>query len=58
MAQGNATRGVRTRILGGLAEDQQVHPFDDNLRAEVHRELAAFLQTKRDEAAQIDHQAD
>ena len=56
MAQGNATRGARTRILGELAEDQQVHPLDDNLRAEVHHELAAFLQAKRDEAAQIDQQ--
>ncbi|MDQ3760291.1 MAG: polyprenyl synthetase family protein [Actinomycetota bacterium] len=56
MAQGNATRGTRTRSLGGLATDQQVHPIDDDLRTEVHRELAAFLQAKRDEAAQIDPQ--
>jgi geranylgeranyl diphosphate synthase type I len=54
MAQGNATRGARTRPLTGLAEDQQVHPLDDEFRAEVHRELATFLQVKRDEAAQID----
>jgi geranylgeranyl diphosphate synthase, type I len=54
MAQGNATRQART--LGGPAEAQQVHPLDDHLRAEVHRELAAFLQAKRKEAAQIDAQ--
>jgi geranylgeranyl diphosphate synthase type I len=54
MAQGNATR--RAQTLAGLAEDQQVHPLDDNLRTEVHRELATFLQARRDEAAQIDPQ--
>ena len=56
MAQRNATRGARARNLGGLVEDQQVYRLDDNLRAEVHRELACFLQTKRSEAAQIDPQ--
>ncbi|MGH3823128.1 MAG: polyprenyl synthetase family protein [Pseudonocardiaceae bacterium] len=56
MAQGNATRGARTRPLNGLARNQQPHPQDDDLRAEVHRELATFLQAKRDEAAQIDSQ--
>ncbi|HWR46336.1 MAG TPA: polyprenyl synthetase family protein [Pseudonocardiaceae bacterium] len=56
MAQGNATRRTRTQILVGPAEDQQVHPLDDNLRAEVHHELAAFLQAKRNDAAQIDQQ--
>ncbi len=54
MAQGNATRGARTRPRRGPAKVRQ--PLDDDLRAEVHRELAAFLQTKRDEAAQIDAQ--
>ena len=56
MAQWNATGGARTWILGGLRKDQQVHPLEDNLRADVHRELAAFLQAKRDEATQIDQQ--
>jgi geranylgeranyl diphosphate synthase type I len=56
MAQRNATRGARTRTLGRLAEDQQVHPIDNDLRAEVHGELAAFLQAKRAEAAKIDSQ--
>jgi len=45
-----------SRHIGGLRNDQQVHPLDDNLRSEVHRELAAFLRAKRDEAAQIDQQ--
>ncbi|MGH3787029.1 MAG: polyprenyl synthetase family protein [Pseudonocardiaceae bacterium] len=56
MAQGNATRGARTRPRHGPARVQQAHPVDDDLPAEVHRELAAFLDTKRDEAAQIDPQ--
>ena len=56
MAQRNATNGARAQSLAGLAEDQQVHPFDHDLRAEVRRELAGFLQTKRAEAAQIDSQ--
>ncbi|MGH3669499.1 MAG: polyprenyl synthetase family protein, partial [Pseudonocardiaceae bacterium] len=56
MAQRNATREVRPRTLGELVDDQQVHPLDEDLRAEVHRELAAFLGAKRDEAAQIDPQ--
>ncbi|MGB9280785.1 MAG: polyprenyl synthetase family protein [Pseudonocardiaceae bacterium] len=56
MAQLNATRAAPTRTLAGVAEDQQVHPLDDDLRAEVHHELAAFLQSKRDEAARIDPQ--
>ncbi|MGH3753044.1 MAG: polyprenyl synthetase family protein [Pseudonocardiaceae bacterium] len=33
-----------------------MHPLDADLRAEVRRELAAFLDVKRDEAAQIDPQ--
>jgi geranylgeranyl diphosphate synthase type I len=33
-----------------------MYRLDDNLRTEVHRELACFLQTKRSEAAQIDPQ--
>ncbi len=45
-----------SRHIGGLRKDQQVHPLDDNLHSEVHRELAAFLRAKRDEAAQIDQQ--
>ncbi|HEY3893965.1 MAG TPA: polyprenyl synthetase family protein [Pseudonocardiaceae bacterium] len=56
MAQRNATRGARPRTLGELEDDQQLHPLDADLRAEVHRELAAFLGAKRDEAAQIDPQ--
>jgi geranylgeranyl diphosphate synthase type I len=56
MAQGNATREARTRPLNGSAKDQQTHPLDDDFRTEVHHELAAFLQVKRDEAAQIDAQ--
>jgi geranylgeranyl diphosphate synthase, type I len=54
MAQGNATHGAQTRPRSGPAKVQQAQPLDDDLRAEVHRELAMFLQTKRDEAAQID----
>jgi geranylgeranyl diphosphate synthase type I len=54
MAQGNTTRGARAQPLNGLATTQHAHPLDHDLRAEVHRELAAFLQVKRDEAAQID----
>jgi geranylgeranyl diphosphate synthase type I len=56
MAERNATRRARTRSLNGLAKNRQIHPLDDDLRAEVNRELAAFLQAKRDEAAQIDPQ--
>ncbi|MGH3841574.1 MAG: polyprenyl synthetase family protein [Pseudonocardiaceae bacterium] len=56
MAQGNATHRARTRSLNGLAKNQQIPPLDDDLRAEVNRELAAFLQAKRNEAAQIDPQ--
>lgn len=56
MAQRNATRGAWTQPLARLAEDQRVHPLDHDLRAEVRRELADFLHTKRDEAAQIDPQ--
>ena len=56
MAQGNATRGAWSRLRGGPAKAQQAHPVDDDLRAEVHCELAAFLHAKRDEAAQIDAQ--
>ena len=53
MAQGNATRRTGTRSLNGRAENRQIHPFDDDLHAEVNRELAAFLEVKRDEAARI-----
>jgi geranylgeranyl diphosphate synthase, type I len=56
MAQGNATRRVQTRPFGGPADAAQVHPLDDHLRTEVHLELAAFLQGRREEAAQIDPQ--
>ncbi len=56
MAQGNATRAAQTQSLNGLATPQQVHPLDEDLPAEVHRELAGFLQAKREEAAQIDSQ--
>ncbi|MFZ0122061.1 MAG: polyprenyl synthetase family protein [Pseudonocardiaceae bacterium] len=56
MAQRNAARPTRTRTVTEVAEDQQVHPLDDDLRAEVHHELASFLQSKRDEAARIDPQ--
>lgn len=56
MTRRNATRAARPRILEGLAEDQPVHPLDDNLHAEVHHELATFLDAKREEAAQIDQQ--
>jgi geranylgeranyl diphosphate synthase type I len=56
MARPNATRGGRAQSLADLAEDQQVHPLDHDLRAEVRHELASFLETKRDEAAQIDSQ--
>ncbi|MGH3888344.1 MAG: polyprenyl synthetase family protein, partial [Pseudonocardiaceae bacterium] len=33
-----------------------MNPLEEDLRADVHRELAAFLKAKRDEAAQIDPQ--
>ena len=56
MAQVNATRSARLRSPGEPATEQQAHPLDEYLRTEVHRELAAFLETKRDEAAQIDPQ--
>ncbi len=56
MAQRNTTRGARSRTLAAVAEDQQVHPLDHDLRTEVCHELAGFLQIKRDEAAQIDPQ--
>lgn len=36
------------------ARDQQVHQLDEDLPGEVHRELAAFLAVKTDEAAQVD----
>jgi geranylgeranyl diphosphate synthase, type I len=56
MAQGNATRSDQAAALDGLTRDRQAHRLDEDLRAEVDRELAAFLQVKRDEAAQIDTQ--
>jgi len=56
MAQGNATRGARIGLRHRPATVQHAHSLDDDLRAEVRRELAAFLQTKRNEAAQIDPQ--
>ncbi|HKR51057.1 MAG TPA: polyprenyl synthetase family protein, partial [Pseudonocardiaceae bacterium] len=56
MAQVNATRGARLLSPAEPPEYQQAHPLDHNLRAEVDRELAAFLIAKRDEAGQIDQQ--
>jgi geranylgeranyl diphosphate synthase type I len=56
MAQVNATRGAGLLSPEAPVRDQQVHPLDDNLRAEVDRELAAFLQAKRYDAARIDSQ--
>ncbi|MGH3896992.1 MAG: polyprenyl synthetase family protein [Pseudonocardiaceae bacterium] len=56
MAQVNATRRARLLSPDEPANIQQDHPLDEDLRAKVHRELAAFLKTKRDEAAQIDPQ--
>jgi hypothetical protein len=55
-AQVNATRGAGLLSSGGPANDQQAHPLDGDLRTEVHRQLAAFLTTKRDAATQIDPQ--
>jgi geranylgeranyl diphosphate synthase type I len=59
MAQGNAlpvSARARTRLLEKRPEDRPVHSLDDGLEAEVHRELATFLQGKRDDALQIDSQ--
>jgi geranylgeranyl diphosphate synthase, type I len=59
MVQGNAvpvTSRARTSSLNKLAGDQSVHPLDDGLHAEIHRELATFLEAKRDDARQIDPQ--
>lgn len=56
MAQVNATRGAPLLSPVEPATDQRAHPLDEDLRAEVHRELAAFLEVKRGEAAQIDPQ--
>ncbi len=56
MAQVNATRGSRLLSPAEPAKNQRAHPLDADLRAEVDRELAAFLKTKRDDAAQIDSQ--
>src|SRR5919206_1688964 len=59
MAQRNAlpvTARARTPYIDKRPEDQPVHPLDDGLRAEVHRQLATFLQDKRDEALHIDPQ--
>ncbi|HET9254913.1 MAG TPA: polyprenyl synthetase family protein, partial [Pseudonocardiaceae bacterium] len=54
MAQANATREDQAPARDGLTTGQRAFPLDDDLRAEVHRELAAFLDSKRDEAALID----
>ncbi|MFN2495186.1 MAG: polyprenyl synthetase family protein [Pseudonocardiaceae bacterium] len=43
-----------TRSPAGPAEDRQGHQLDEELPAEVHRELAAFLAGKRDEAGGLD----
>jgi len=59
MAQRNAlpvTARARTRSLPERPQDQPVPALDDALRAEIHRALATFLQTKRDDALQIDPQ--
>ena len=59
MAQGNAlpvSARAPTRLLEKRPEDRPVHSLDDGLEAEVHRELATFLQGKRDDALQIDPQ--
>ncbi|MDQ4010019.1 MAG: polyprenyl synthetase family protein [Actinomycetota bacterium] len=56
MVQVNATRGAGLLSPDAPAKDQQAHPLDEDLRAEVDRELTAFLQAKRDDAAQIDSQ--
>jgi geranylgeranyl diphosphate synthase type I len=56
MAQVNATRGAGLLYPEVPVTDQQAYPVDDNIRAEVDRELAAFLHTKRDDAARIDSQ--
>ena len=56
MAHVNATRGAGLLSADGSANDQQAHPLDEDLGAEVHRELTAFLKSKRNEAAQIDSQ--
>jgi geranylgeranyl diphosphate synthase, type I len=59
MAQRDAlpvTVRARTRYIDKRPEDQPVHPLDDGLRAEVHRQLATFLHGKRDEALHIDPQ--
>lgn len=59
MAQGNTvpvTARARTPALDSLADDQPIHLFDEGLATEIHRELAAFLHTKRDDARQIDPQ--
>lgn len=56
MAHGNADGAVPTRGLTTLTRDQPLHPFDADLAAQVHRELAVFLQAKRNDAADIDPQ--
>ena len=56
MVQVNATRGAGLLSPDAPVTDQQAYSLDEDLRAEVDRELAAFLQTKRDDAAQIDSQ--
>lgn len=59
MAQGNTgSVPTRTRIrsLDEAPEDQPARCLDDRVHAEVHRELATFLQAKRDGAAEIDPQ--
>ncbi|MGH3871055.1 MAG: polyprenyl synthetase family protein [Pseudonocardiaceae bacterium] len=54
MVQVNA--GRRARLLTRDDSTSIDHPLDSDLHAEVHRELAAFLEIKRAEAAQIDPQ--
>ena len=54
MTRLHATPQTQARSPGGLTVDQQVHRLDDDLSAEVCRELTAFLAAKRDEAGQLD----
>jgi geranylgeranyl diphosphate synthase type I len=56
MAPGNAHDAAPTRSLTTLARDQPPHHLDTDLAEHVHRELAVFLQGKRDAAADIDPQ--
>ncbi|MGH4012573.1 MAG: polyprenyl synthetase family protein [Pseudonocardiaceae bacterium] len=54
MRQLYATPRTRTRTAARLADGRQVPQLDEDLPAEVHRELAAFLADKTDEAGQVD----